>query len=147
MPLEKSAGAVIFYKEQNTIKYLLLHYRARHWDLPKGHIEKGEKPKEAAEREVQEETGIKDIRFIPGFEGINKYFYRRESNLPAGRQGIVSKIVVFFLAETKTKEVKISLEHEGFKWLPYEDALKQITFKNAKKILQKANNFIQGQSL
>jgi len=56
MPTEKSAGAVIFRKEPSsakattgkkyTVKYLLLHYAARHWDLPKGHIEKGEKPED-----------------------------------------------------------------------------------------------------
>lgn len=43
MPVEKSAGAVIFRKEEGKIYYLLLHYQARHWDFPKGHLEKGEK--------------------------------------------------------------------------------------------------------
>lgn len=137
MPIEKSAGVIIFRKEKDTIKYLLLHYKARHWDFPKGHIEKGEGPAEAAKREIREETGIEDIEFMPGFEETNKYFYRRE-----GKNFF--KTVVFFLAETKIKEVKISWEHEGFQWLPYKDALEQITFKNAKKILQKANSFLQG---
>ena len=43
MPREKSAGAVIFRREDSKIYYLLLHYTARHWDLSKGHIEEGEK--------------------------------------------------------------------------------------------------------
>lgn len=135
MPLEKSAGAVIFRKEKGKIYYLLLHYEARHWDLPKGHIEKGEKPEEAAKREVEEETGIKDIEFTSGFKETIKYFYKRD-----GRNFF--KIVVFFLAETKVKKIKISYEHSGFKWLPYEEAIKQLTFKNAKEILRKANDFI-----
>ena len=33
-------------------------------DLPKGHIEKGETPEVAAVREVEEETGIKDLEII-----------------------------------------------------------------------------------
>ena len=48
MPLEKSAGAIIFRKNKK-IKYLLLHYPSAsktqakdYWDFPKGHIEKGE---------------------------------------------------------------------------------------------------------
>ena len=144
MPIEKSAGAVIFRPvkplrghgvKKEKILYLLLHYTARHWDLPKGHIEKGEKPEEAAQREVKEETGIKDIEFIPGFKETIKYFYKRD-----GKNFF--KIVVFFLAKTKTKKVKISYEHRGFKWLPHKEALAQLTFKNAKDVLKKADKFL-----
>ncbi|GAI42981.1 unnamed protein product, partial [marine sediment metagenome] len=46
MPLEKSAGAVIFSRSDKKIEYLLLHYQAGHWDFPKGNIEKGEKLEE-----------------------------------------------------------------------------------------------------
>ena len=140
MPLERSAGAVIFHQKKDAPEYLLLHYTARHWDLPKGHIENGEKQKEAAKREVKEETGLEDIEFSPGFEETIKYFYKRE-----GRNFF--KVVVFFLAEAKTKKVKISYEHQGFKWLPYEKALKQLTFKNAKEIIKKANNFLSRKGL
>ncbi|MBI2041964.1 MAG: NUDIX domain-containing protein [Candidatus Nealsonbacteria bacterium] len=135
MPTEKSAGAVVFRKEKDTIKYLLLHYELGHWDLPKGHIEKGEKPEEAAVREVREETGIKDIEFIPGFKETIKYFYKRDDKS-------FLKTVVFFLARTKTKKVKISYEHQGFKWLSYDKALEQLTFDNAKRILKKSRQFL-----
>ena len=104
MPIEKSAGAVIFRKEKDIIKYLLLHYEARHWDLPKGHIEKGEKPEEAAKREVEEETGIKEIEFVPDFKETIKYFYKRDGQN-------FFKTVIFFLAKTKVKKVKISLRN------------------------------------
>jgi len=144
MPIEKSAGAVIFSpvkpgrghgaKKEKTY-YLLLHYEAGHWDFPKGNIEKGEKLEDAARREISEETGIKDIEFAPGFKETIKYFYKREKKN-------IFKFVTFFLAGTKTKKVKISWEHQGFKWLPYEKALEQLTFKNAKEILKKAHDFI-----
>ena len=135
MPLEKSAGAVIFYKSDKKIEYLLLHYQAGHWDFPKGNIEKGEKLEETVKREVKEETGIEDVKFTPGFKESIKYFYRLK-----GKN--IFKIVTFFLAETKTKKVKISWEHIGYKWLPHEEALEQLTFKNAKEILKKANHFL-----
>jgi hypothetical protein len=51
-------------------------------------------------------------------------------------------MVVFYLAETKIKEVKISEEHTGFMWLPYEASLKRLTYKNAKEILKKANGYL-----
>ncbi len=147
MPLEKSAGVVIFRREGNELHYLLLHYGlgpARnasrsdvggHWGFPKGHIEQGESLEQTALREAKEETGIEDIKFIEGFKEWIKYFYKQENKN-------IFKIVTYLLAETKTKEVKISYEHIGYKWLAYEQALEQLTFKNTKEILKKANKFL-----
>ena len=52
------------------------------------------------------------------------------------------KKVIYFLAETKKLEVKISDEHIGFEWLPYGKALERITYKNSKKVLEKADRFL-----
>ena len=142
MPLEKSAGAVVFRKEGNKIYYLLLHYPSgtrtprNYWDFPKGHIERGEKEIETVKREVKEETGLEDIKFIEGFKKWVKYFFRFQGKT-------VFKMVIFYLVETKNKNVKISSEHIGYKWLPYEEALEQLLFKNAKEILEEANNFLK----
>jgi len=141
MPIEKSAGAVIFRRDNNKIYYLLLHYPSspgttkEYWDLPKGHIEKGEKLEDTAKREVEEETGLKEIEFLKGFKESIKYFFKWK-----GKN--IFKFVTFYLAETKTEKVKVSLEHLGFKWLPYKEALKQLTFKNAKDVIRKANNYL-----
>ena len=135
MPLEKSAGAVIFSRADKKIEYLLLHYQAGHWDFSKGNIEKGEKPEETVKREIKEETGIGGIELIPGFKETIKYFYKLKGQN-------IFKIVIFYLAQARTKEIKISWEHTGFKWLPYEEAIVQLTFKNAKEILKKANKFL-----
>lgn len=142
MPVEKSAGAIVFRKENEEIYYLLLNYpgtshRAKrdYWDFPKGHIEKGEKPEETAKREVEEETGLKDLELVEGFKETIKFFFRWE------RKNIL-KFVTFYLAETKTKDVQISFEHIGYEWLPYEKAIERLTFQNAKKILKKANDFL-----
>lgn len=157
MPIEKSAGAVIFRQENKKIYYLLLHYEAGHWDFPKGNIERGEKLEETARREIFEETGIDDVRFVSGFKETIKYFYNpayinksigisRFSSEARGsykrEKKTILKFVTFFLAKTKIKKVKISWEHKGFQWLPYEEALSQLTFKNAKEILKKANKFL-----
>ena len=134
MPKEISAGAVVF-RQNKEVKYLLLNYEAGHWDFPKGHIEKGEEEKETVKREVEEETGISKISFIEGFKEKIKYFYRREGQT-------IYKEVVFYLVETKESKIKISFEHIGYEWLDYEDALKRLTFKNAKEILKKAHSFL-----
>ncbi|MBL7142274.1 MAG: NUDIX domain-containing protein [Candidatus Pacebacteria bacterium] len=141
MPVEKSAGVIVFRKSEGKLFYLLLHYprgsrRPKpYWDFPKGHIEKGEKLIMTARRETTEETGLTDISFIKGFEEKIKYFFEFKGKT-------ILKFVVFYLAETKTKRVKISKEHMGYKWLPFERALKQLKFQNAKRILKKANNFL-----
>lgn len=140
MLFEKSAGAVIFRKNKQ-IKYLLLHYPSttkapkEYWGFPKGHIETGEDELDTVKREVEEETGLKDLRFIEGFKEYVRYFFEF-------KRKTISKIVTFYLVETKTKEVKISFEHTGYKWLLFEEALSKLTFKNAKETLKKANDFI-----
>lgn len=55
-PIEAAGGIV-----QNTDKELLFIFRLGKWDLPKGKIEKGEKPEDCALREITEETGIKNL--------------------------------------------------------------------------------------
>ncbi len=114
--------------------------KKEYWDLPKGHIEKGEEIEGTVRREVEEETGLKNIELVEGFKETVKYFFRvKDKN--------ILKFVTFYLAETKTKEVKISEEHIGFEWLPYKEALKKLTFKNAKGILQKANDFLSAKGM
>ena len=135
MKQEKSAGAILFRKEKEPI-YLLLHYEEGHWDFPKGHIEKGETEQETVKREVEEETGIKDIEIIPNFKEKMQYYYKLKGEL-------MNKTVIFYLAKTKTEKVKLSFEHIGFEWLPYTEAIEKLTYKNAKEILEKANKYLK----
>ena len=145
---EKSAGAIIFRKADGKNYYLLLHYGSGHWEFPKGHIEGKETEEETVLRETAEETGIKDLKILPGFKKYIKYFFRQykenvsEAERKAGKTPWIFKLVTFFVAETKTEEVKISSEHTGFLWLTIDEAIKKTTFKNSKKLLKEANDFI-----
>lgn len=137
---EKSCGAVVFLKKDNETKFLLLNYAAGHWDFVKGNVEPNEAEKQTVTRELQEETGITDAKFIDGFREPIGYFYRR--------QGLtVHKEVVFFIMETKTEQVQISFEHVGFIWLDYKHAMEKLTFKNARDVLQKAHDFLKKQGI
>ncbi|MGF3521855.1 MAG: bis(5'-nucleosyl)-tetraphosphatase [Candidatus Bathyarchaeia archaeon] len=133
---EKSCGAVVYHRTNSEVKFLLLQYEAGHWDFVKGNVEEGETEKDTTIRELREETGIVDTQFIDGFKEKISYFYKR--------QGLtIYKEVVFFLLESKVTDVKISFEHIGFTWLPYEQALARLTFKNARDVLQKAHEFMK----
>lgn len=129
---ERSAGAILYRDSPQGKLYLLLNYPSGHWDFVKGNIEKGEKFKETVLREIREETGITDVRFIDGFEDKVEYHYQREGNL-------VHKEVVFYLAKTATEHVEISFEHQGFVWLGFKDALAKLTYKNAQNLMKKVS--------
>lgn len=144
MPREKSIGAIIFRKESGNIYYLILHYPSGHWEFARGHGVEGENEQKTARREIEEETGLKNLKIIPGFREYSKFFFRRTYGLKGEakkKAPWVFKLVVLYLAETKTGDIKISKEHQGYAWMLYDDAVKKVP-KNAREVLRKANDFI-----
>jgi len=116
---------------------LLLHYSSGHWDFPKGNIETGETEVDTVIREIFEETGITDLKFVEGFIQPIFYNYRRDGNL-------VQKKVSFYLAQTLTRNIKLSNEHQDFLWADYPSALSALTYRSARDILILANKFVKG---
>ena len=132
---QKSAGIVLFRNASNKNEFLLLNYPQGHWDFIKGKVEQDETPYETASRETKEETGISDIEFIDGFEESVEYNFKFKNE-------DIHKIVVFFLAKTNEKKIALSHEHSDFVWLEYDNAIKKTTFRNAKNVLSKTNEFL-----
>jgi len=153
MPVEKSAGAVVFRREKDgTIKYLLLKHKADYWNFPKGIVEKGEELKEAALREIREETGLKEIKLIPGFKETIRYFFKAKYDYQIVRGfkigQMVLKFVTYFLAESKNEEVKISSEHEDYAWLDFEGMMGKFKkYKINQNILKKADGYLRRKGL
>ena len=135
---EKSAGAVVFRHTPAGRVYLLLQNGGR-WDFPKGGVEEGESELDTAMREVEEETGLKDLRFLPGFRKVIEYFYRRDGKS-------VHKQVVYLLASTDNESVKISFEHQGYGWFPYPEAVRKASYDNSKVTMTEAERFVGGSS-
>ena len=128
-----SAGAVIFYWENDRPVYLLLR-AYRNWDFPKGEIKQEEHPLETAKREVAEETGLTDV-----------IFYDDVIETPPYGKG---KVAMFYIAEAKTKDVFLPIspdlgrpEHHEWKWLPYDDA-RALLNERLKAILEWAHQKI-----
>jgi len=143
MPRETSAGAIIFRMVDGMPFYLLLHYHSGHWEFARGHAEPGENEEQVARREIEEETGLKDLQFLPDFKDYTKFIFKKVYGLTGEarkRAPWVMKIVTLYLAETKTDQVLISGEHKGFAWLPYEEAYKKLP-KDAKRVFKKAHEF------
>ena len=135
--VQRSAGVIIYRipPRKKEPHFLLLDY-GRHWDYPKGHVEKGEDDLAAALREAREETGIDDLKLHEGFRHEITYFFRDR------RKGLIRKTVVFFLGRTKASEAKLSFEHVGAEFLPYDQALKRVTYPTAKAALKAAREFL-----
>lgn len=133
---EHSAGFILFRDTPSGRLYLLLDY-GRHWDYAKGHLEDGETPWRAAVRELREETGIRQVDRVPGFQRDMYYeFY-------SPKKGRIAKTVTYFAGRTRTEDVKLSDEHSGHAWLPFDEAMQTLTFENAREMLAAAHDFIE----
>lgn len=131
----KSCGFIVFKDGDEGREFLLLRYPAGHWDYVKGHVENDEDELTTAVRELEEETGIKEIDVIDGFMVTMEYNYRENGEKH-------EKVVDFFMAKSFESDVVISHEHTGFVWLSYEDAMKKLTFDNARDVLIAAEAFL-----
>lgn len=112
-----SAGVIIARSEGGKWLYLLLR-AYNHWDFPKGLVEPGEQPLQAAIRETEEETTLTDLHFDWG------HGYRETG---PGRRG---KVARYYVARTASNEVALPVseelghpEHDEYRWLTYGQAL------------------------
>jgi len=108
-------------------KVLLIQHRQGHWTFPKGRPDKAENPKQTAERELDEETGLKIIEYLKKSPVIERYHFQRN-------HAFVSKKAVYYLALV---EGELSLQKEevlAAKWLTLEMARSVITFAEGKTL-------------
>ncbi|MEM3637114.1 MAG: NUDIX domain-containing protein [Conexivisphaerales archaeon] len=135
--MEKSAGGVVFYDAGGDGPvYLLMSNRKGYWEFPKGHVDAGETDEEAALREVREETGLINVKILPGFKVKIRYTYSKD-----GKKS--PKEVTFFLMKAEPKQIEVSEEHTGYVWLRYDEAIKKISYENARKVLERAHRFLK----
>lgn len=134
---EKSAGFLIF-KRNGTVSYLFLKNKGR-FDVPKGLQQKGEDDLTCALRELKEETGITDAIITPSFKKTSRYFYRWGNSL-------VKKEVVYFLAESKSGNIRVSEEHDGYTWMVKEEVLVNVRYQNLKELVEEADQVLRHKS-
>jgi 8-oxo-dGTP pyrophosphatase MutT (NUDIX family) len=111
-----SCGVVLARRtDQGLVTLMLRAYD--HWDFPKGLREEGEEPLEAALREVQEETGIKELDFDWGDRHMETGPYSR------------GKTARYYIAQTTQHEVVMGLsavtgepEHQEWRWVSFDEA-------------------------
>ena len=125
---------------ENGAVYLLIRDSYRNWGFPKGHVEPGEEPADAARREVAEETGLADLVVHAPVQEIDWFFRFR------GR--LIHKNCAFFLMESAAGDV-CPQKDEGItacRWLPLEEALKTVSYANAREVLRTAGELVAARS-
>ena len=130
--VERSAGGVVIRRVGDVPKALVIRDPYGNWGLPKGHLENGEGPGEAALREVSEETGLADLTLGPELATIDWYFR-------AGKR-LIHKFCAFYLMTSQEGD-PVPEEAEGITecvWLPLEEAEARITYDNAREVVRVA---------
>lgn len=78
---ETTAGGVIFRRnKEGKLEILLIQDAKNRWTIPKGHVEPNEEPKQTAEREIREETGLQEMK-VHNWLGKVSFRYRRGQTL------------------------------------------------------------------
>lgn len=131
-----SSGVIIVRNDGGEWKYLLLRAYG-YWDFPKGIVEEGEDPVDAARREVEEETAITSLDFRWGLDFRETGPYNR------------GKVARYYLAETSTAKVDLPVnpalghpEHDEFRWVTYEEA-KDLVAPRVLDALEWANGLVK----
>ncbi len=130
-----SAGGAIFRPNGRVL--LLRKTDERRWCLPKGGVEEGEEPEEAALREIREETGLychlaghlMDIRY--------RYYWSTDDVN-------YDKTVKYYLAEVVGGSMKLERGFDRFRWCSEKEALRLLHYENDKKVVRQAFNRLKG---
>ena len=116
-----SAGVVVVHVAGAAVQYLLLR-AYKNWDFPKGLVEPGEQPLEAALREVKEETTLENLSFDWGKDYVDTGPYNK------------GKISRYYLARSDDTRVHLPINPElGFpepqeaRWVGVDTELRMVS--------------------
>jgi len=129
---DNSYGLIPFRFREEKLEFLVIHQQKGHWAFPKGHGEASEDSLQAAEREFEEETGLKNYQVLEG-----QKFYEHYNFIENGQT--YDKTVEYYLAEVGEGELEIQDEElQAAEWLLANEVLDKLTFPATKKVFKQA---------
>jgi 8-oxo-dGTP pyrophosphatase MutT (NUDIX family) len=127
---ETTSGGIVFRRTgKQQVEILLIQDAKGRWTIPKGHVEEGEETKYTAEREIQEETGLQEMK-VGSYLGKVNFRYRRAHTL-------VLMTMHIFLVEGMGDTDKLQGEDwlMDMKWLPANEAVDKIAYEDIGKLI------------
>lgn len=127
---ETTSGGVVFRRnDKGGVEILLIQDAKNRWTIPKGHVEPGEEPKQTAEREIREETGLQEMHVYSWLGKVN-FRYRRNHTL-------VLMTMHIYLVEGRGDTNKLKPEDwlNGIKWLASSEAVDKIAYDDIGKLI------------
>lgn len=141
---EPTAGGIIFRRKpgkREIVEILLIQDSKGRWTIPKGHIEESENPRQTAEREIREETGLQHIRVMDWLGKIN-FRYRRANSLV-----LMTTEIYLVAAKGNSDGVNPEKWMNSIAWLPAQEALDKIEYEDISKLILLALNIIRKKNL
>jgi ADP-ribose pyrophosphatase YjhB (NUDIX family) len=137
---ETSAGGVVLDLTSKPIRVALI---ARHdrrsrllWSLPKGHVEPGETPSQAALREVREETGL--IGRVVAPLGVIDFWFVVEDKR-------IHKTVHHYVIEAIGGDLSDEdIEVEAVEWVPFDQVLRRLAYGDERRLVEKVTEVVPG---
>jgi 8-oxo-dGTP pyrophosphatase MutT (NUDIX family) len=132
---EVSAGGVVVRRRPESDGWEAALIRVgTAWSLPKGNLDQGETPEQAAVREISEETGLpRDQLSIRSELPPSEYMYRRQGRL-------ISKIVHHYLVEAPN-DAPLRPDHnevDEVEWVPLAEAARRVTYRDLRAAFEEA---------
>lgn len=127
-------------------RYLLILHNKGHWGFPKGHRDPHaeESDVQAAERELQEETGITGYELLEDCELTEHYRFTSPDGVKVRKQVLYFVAMVASTESGDPPKVRVQPEEiRDFRWCSFDQALALFQFEEARHLLRNCEQHLQ----
>lgn len=138
---EVSAGGLVFRRTKEGVQFAMVIDSYGKWAFPKGHVRPGERYRQTAIREIREEMGLANLRYVAKLDHIDIWF--RDRFVHKGL--LIHKYIHYFLfsaaSDAQIYPPKPQEQGEtirGVAWVPARELLARSSYRDMIGIIKKA---------